>query len=368
MTRLSQDWWRSLPVPQSGQLGVYLFGSGVGESLVVLSAEGWSIVVDGCEHAGHNLPLELVRGMKSAVGLLIITHPDLDHIRGTAELVRETKPGEIWRYPLGAAPLDAILRWARELNPPLSEALLSLEAQQHATGAVFSVSHGHEWTAASGACSVRAFAPTPYDQSRAAKVWERLVGPRPKRQQKLNDYLREVVTGKRRLGSVANVLSIGAVLTWGRHKLIIGGDVMRGTRWPFSGWKGVISLLDKRGPRDLLDDATLVKIAHHGSSHSYEPLAWSRHAGRGKTQVVLTPFTPSRLPVEATLTALRKHAAALGISHVDRATEARALTSGWKPRRPGRAHGASIPACVGAILDSANGAQLWAISSAAVFE
>lgn len=364
----SGNWWQSLPRPKREELGVYLFGSGVGESIVILSPEGWAIVVDACEDSGVNLPLGLVRAVGASVALVIITHPDLDHIRGMADLVRETGPGEVWRYPLGSALTDAIVRWARELNPALSDALAALDAQQRTTGAVFSVTHGLQWSPSSGSCSVRAFAPTPYDQSRVGGIWDRLVGPRAARQNRLNGYLRDVVAGRRRLGSVANVLSIGAVLTWGQHKLVLGGDVMCGTRCRHSGWKGVIDLLDRRGPPGLLDRATLVKAAHHGSTRSYEPLAWNRHASGGRTRVVLAPYKPSGLPPEATLTALREHTVALGVSHVDRAIEARVVGAGWSRCGGPKSGGESAPDCVGAILEASGGARLWSTSNAAVFE
>ena len=60
--------------------------------------------------------------------------------------------------------------------------------------------HGHCWPGDPGVVTLRAIAPTPKDLERMGKVWDRLVGPRPRMRAAIDRWLQEVVSGARPLG------------------------------------------------------------------------------------------------------------------------------------------------------------------------
>jgi beta-lactamase superfamily II metal-dependent hydrolase len=344
-------------------------GSGVGESITILLPDDRTIVVDACAVDGINLPAELLRHLGiSSIDLLVLTHPDLDHVRGIAQIVDEFKPAEVWRYPLGSAPRDAIAKWATNRNPDLLAALEAMDRSLERTGRVFSVHHGHCWPGDPGVVTLRAIAPTPKDLERMGKVWDRLVGPRPRMRAAIDRWLQEVVSGARPLGDAANVLSIGAVLTWESHKIVLGGDVMRGSRSPFSGWKGIVRILEGRGPADLLSRASLVKVAHHGSRHSFDAEAWSLHSQGGKVRALVAPFRPSGLPDEHCLSDLRSHVCDLGISSLDDRGHARVAAAGWTQDSTKQCSSSAAKyGCCGAILSAGGALRVWSAGDGAAF-
>lgn len=104
-----------LPRPSRSWLSLYVLGPGVGESQVVVFPDGRVLVVDACTHDGKNLARELLShlGIRS-IDLLVLTHPDLDHVRGIAELIDHFTPGKIWRYPKFSCLRDLVLLWCRQ--------------------------------------------------------------------------------------------------------------------------------------------------------------------------------------------------------------------------------------------------------------
>lgn len=114
MTALFAD---DLPRPARDRLSVYLLGPGVGESIVVVFPDGRSMVVDGCEHAGRNLPAELLDHLGlTSVDAVVLTHPDLDHVRGMADIIRRFKPQCVFRYPAIADVRKLVAAWCQK-NP-----------------------------------------------------------------------------------------------------------------------------------------------------------------------------------------------------------------------------------------------------------
>lgn len=83
----------------NGSLTVYFLGPGVGESIVLIMPDDRVIVVDSCERGGTNLPVRLLTALQlEQIDLLIVTHPDLDHVKGLSELLA-FNPLRVWRYP-----------------------------------------------------------------------------------------------------------------------------------------------------------------------------------------------------------------------------------------------------------------------------
>jgi beta-lactamase superfamily II metal-dependent hydrolase len=97
-------------------LSLYLLGPGVGESIVLVMPDDRVVVVDSCERAGTNIPARLLTELQiKQIDLLIVTHPDLDHVKGLTELLAFS-PARVWRYPFAllreilATLVDARLR------------------------------------------------------------------------------------------------------------------------------------------------------------------------------------------------------------------------------------------------------------------
>ena len=94
------------PHPNDGRMRVTAFDVGQGDSLLVQTPGGHSIVVDtggaGLDGAAFDIggrvltPALWARGVRR-LDVLAITHGDPDHIGGAAALVRDLKPRELWQ-------------------------------------------------------------------------------------------------------------------------------------------------------------------------------------------------------------------------------------------------------------------------------
>ncbi|HEY1813841.1 MAG TPA: MBL fold metallo-hydrolase [Kofleriaceae bacterium] len=356
--------------PATGRLTVYLLGPSFGESQVLLMPDRRVVVVDACVDGGTNLPAVLLDklGLKQ-IDLLVITHPDLDHIRGLEELVRRFKPLRVWRYPTGilrdlfvrvatAVPGDARLQDLRAV-------LDALEDHLEATGNVSPAFYGSRWSPPGSGYTVHGLAPTHYDQERVRKVVDGLIR-RDRGRWIVSPAFVSRLNGTCSLGDAPNIISIGLVVEWGARKLLLGGDVLQGTASRFSGWKGVMAALDTpdeaRG--HLVDDVSLVKVAHHGSRGAFEQTAWTRHTSGGKTIGLVAPFSRKKLPDEDTLINLRRHCSQLAITSEGGASFSRASAVGWRKR--GAAPSGSSP-CVMAVVPDVGPIELHTGSRAECF-
>ncbi len=320
-----------LPLPVAGRLTVYLLGPGVGESAVVVLPDGSAIVVDSCVHDDKTLPGELLRHLGiSKITLLVISHPDLDHIRGIAELLRDFEPTDVWCYPMGNSLRDCFVDYCRASGKvayaALADALRALDDYQERTGCVAETNYGARRLARADVV-IHSLAPTHYDQSRTRKVWNRVLrikgGP--------GRFFEWILVNKGKLGDAPNALSLALVVAWKRHRILLGGDVMKGSKSPFSGWKGVLRLLQKEQQEALITDMTVVKVAHHGSKHSFEPRVWDLHAKSARPIAAAAPFASSGLPDSTTLGALTKHTDSLLVSAGSPALAQRTTGTGWGP-------------------------------------
>lgn len=355
-----------LPLPGAEELGVYVLGNGVGESIVLLFPDGRTVVVDACTAGADNLPAELLRHVgRTRIDLLVLTHPDLDHIRGFAELVQTFDPRRVWRYPYDAA-IREVLASAAVGFPDVAKAMAALDEHQEKTGRVSQASYATDtWPQPRTThYEVRALAPTHSDQSRFTRVWRKVLAT-DKGIARLSSWFKRVLAGQAKLGDKPNVLSLGLSVAWGDHRIVLGGDVMNGLPGSrHSGWKAIVTMLREDG-RDWLEAASVVKVAHHGSRHSFEPVAWDRHASGGKVIALLAPFTSASLPDAVVLAGLRTHASLLGISAVNGATTTRATTAGWTPE-PTLHAGAAGCGCVGAIVPRTSAPRAFAVGAGSV--
>jgi len=318
------------------------------------------LVVDSCHSGGVNLPHGLLDhlGVKK-IDLLVLSHPDLDHVRGFARLARERAPTEIWRYPLGSGVRDFAAELLRrrpgdERLFDLRDALDAIDEHREEHGESTDASFDRSWVGSG--YDVRCIAPTPWDVERANKLLkhctEYIVGERRRISRRFERFL----SGDVSLGDAPNVLSVALAVRWGDVRIVLGGDVERGCAKPFSGWKGVLRLLDKPGRSRgaLVQSVAAVKVAHHGSVGAFHAPAWERHAkADGSTIAMMTPFQ-SKLPAPPVLRWLKEHTGRLAISHVAPEAERRARDGGWAGTHSGKLAATAAPCIVG--IFSADGA------------
>jgi hypothetical protein len=172
----------SVPGHAPMSLELYLLGPGVGESVVLVMPDKRVVVVDCCMKDGTNLPAELLVDLGfSKIDLLVVTHPDLDHVAGVEHLVKKFNPGRVWRYPFGLLREVLQVMGGLTTRPGHQRYAAALKAQdaidEHLarTGASESVEAGRQWAPPGAAYKISTLAPTPYDAARARKRLEGLV-------------------------------------------------------------------------------------------------------------------------------------------------------------------------------------------------
>jgi hypothetical protein len=153
--------------------------------------------------------------------------------------------------------------------------------------------------------SRRQMYPVPRDEEARVEFW----GIAPTDDRTLN-YKRAVLkslaghAGKVRALPRAkhNTISIGLRITFGRAKVLLGGDIEK------EGWR---SVLGENRHEDLASH--FVKISHHGSRTGYCPELWPVLSSRGSARPIaaLTPYKRFRLPDPGALDHIRGHARAI---------------------------------------------------------
>lgn len=313
-----------LPHPGPDRLVLYVMGPGFGESQVVAFPDGRWMVVDGCTRAGLNLPLALLHTLGCpGIDLLVITHPDLDHIRGVPELIERFSPKLVWTYPAAASLRNNIIRWTRnapkERRPKL-EALRDLQERIHhiirTKNNLREVNAAtRAWPSEPSAYRVDCIAPTQVDQLEQAELLGNMLEITGE-QFKLADSFQKRLLGHAAPGDAPNQLSVALTVQWEGFRFLLAGDVENGAS-PFSGWPGVLDVLTKDGRLELVTKLDLVKVAHHGSSGAFHAGCWDLH-GQGCAEppvAVLTPFNKkAKLPDADALSELRGKSSHLGIT------------------------------------------------------
>lgn len=360
-----------LPAPSTTDCSIYVLGPGFGESQVIVAPGPVTVVVDSCRGDGDtNLTLALLDHLKVAtVDLLVVTHPDLDHVAGLAELIERRPPAHAWRYPFAGTLRDLVAKWLRTNHADhrlqeVHDALVGLDKLQESNVA-FEVGYGaRDWHKAG--LSLTCLAPTPRDQMAARKPLEAAVQA-PHGNFELQTRLARYLEGdKRSLGDRPNLVSLALALRWETHRVVLGGDVSTKASSPRAGWAGILGLLREEHRLDLVTDASLVKVSHHGSRDGHHSAAWVEHARNRKTTAVVTPFKHGsvQLPNEGVLQDLRTHVGTLTLTSDAGACQQRASDAGWKARPTPRGAGLS---CVAAVLAPSGGVTLHVGGSAQSF-
>jgi hypothetical protein len=353
-----------LPRPSPEEAVVYLLGPGVGESIVLALPDGRFVVVDVCQQAGTNLPLALLDHLGAAsLDLMIVTHPDLDHVRGLADIIQTRPPEELWRYPLEASIRDFIADWARRRKQKGVEADLRAMGDylRSPKGDVSAAAYGNlEWPSKAASYKLRAIAPTECDKDRASRVFmKRLL----KNKVELDAWLDRISQGSAP-GDSPNVLSVAVLFELGAQRVLFGGDVLTGARSPKSGWKGILRLLLKHDRGHPFEDLAAVKLPHHGSRGAFEPTTWALHSKSSKPIAIAAPFSPSELPDKFTLNSLRPLARNLLVSSSHNGLPAFAASGGWAAAKATVLSDTAAP-LVGLRMNAKTSTTNWFVSKSA---
>lgn len=327
-----------LPRHTKDSLTVYLLGPGFGESAVVLLPRGKTMVVDCCGDRTAGLLVEL--GIRQ-IDLLVVSHPDLDHIRGVAALCKHFSPKRVWRYPAGGLVRELLAGWVRLLPDQrklaeVSDAHATLEELQIEGRAVEAATGTRSFTDDQAGYRITSIAPTMCDVALARKSIRSLVTSDAD-ELVLADWVEGFLAGERHLPDRPNLVSLAVSIRWHGVTLVFGADVENGSdKYPSSGWKGVIQDLREEGLVELVQGVDFVKVAHHGSVGAFYEDAWSLHSrrygGKSKPIAVLAPFSPGKgLPDSETLSSVRPHASHLGITANARECFERSERTGWSP-------------------------------------
>lgn len=319
--------------------------------MVLAFPDGRWVVVDSCVAQGDCLPLALLRHLDAPqVDLVIVSHPDLDHINGLPALLDAYPPGMLWRYPAATMVRDFLARWCRGCRGDrrlrelfeANERMERLERANRARDGFYGISH---WPRPDAGYRVHCIAPTQHDLCRMRSQWRRVIewsGATPQLAAPFQNYL----LGKRsRLPDRPNAVSLAVVVEWGGFKVLLAGDVENGTNAVESGWSGVLQLLEDAEQLTLLRTLDAVKVAHHGSNGAFWPDAWRLHTdGRRVSVAMIAPFNrgaPRNPPHVTALRNLRRRADRLIVTSGRGQGQARARRAEWVDAR--QATSGSVP-------------------------
>lgn len=341
--RVATGPFAGLPYPRSEHLTLYCLGPGMGESMVIHLPDGLWMVVDGCSHNGRNLPLEMLDAFGATdVDLMVITHPDVDHIRGLDAILESKTVHAIWRYPKGAMVRDFLASCLkREPRDRRLEELFRLHEAidvcvRDGSTEVFSggIAAPAPWRGRDGASyTVENFAPTSFDALRMEQQFKALA-EFGRGGVEASERLLAFLRGDRTWADHPNAISLGLAIRWGDAHVVLAGDIEKGIADPQSGWKGILRRLSGQGRQPerlyLVRDPTVLKVAHHGSKSAFVEEAWSVHTASGPLPLaIIMPFDAHGLPDDPTLIEIMVQCRSLALT--GGAAHHRVQALGWSP-------------------------------------
>ncbi|MGO8898434.1 MAG: ComEC/Rec2 family competence protein [Isosphaeraceae bacterium] len=289
-------------------LTIYLYGSTEGESIALHLPDGkWGVVdsfASSLKDPASNPTYSLLkRENVTELEFLCLTHPHDDHFRGMSQLLKGFTAKQFWTF-FGPDPTDVQLLktyfWAEAQQA--DRATLKESAEELAS--IFdTVEKGR--IDRQVVMSRRLMYPVPKDEGIQVEIWG--IAPTDDRAQSYKKSLLRSFTknpGKVQALPHAkhNTISIGLRITFGRARILLGGDVEE------EAWRTV--LLENR-PEDLASH--FVKISHHGSTTGYCPELWPVLSNQGSARPIaaLTPYRRFRLPDPNALDHIRGYTRAI---------------------------------------------------------
>lgn len=279
--------------PQPDELTLYLLGPGFGESMVIVLPKGEVVVVDCCTAGDDCLTLMLLSDLGySTIDLLVVTHPDLDHVGGLERLLQNSTVKQAWIYPHFHLLRDLIGKFAGggPSTQALARAWKELDKLRDRNQCM-SVAYGNmDWKPPSGCATFSVLAPVSADLAEAEKSLTAMIqwsNGKPELAPAMMDRLLG-----HRVNDHPNLVSLAVALRCDCWKLLLAGDLESPPNAPYRGWSGVLSELAKSGRADLVSHLDVVKLAHHGSDGAWHDPSWDLHTGGSARKVPLALLTP----------------------------------------------------------------------------
>ena len=287
------------------ELHVHVFGSSLGESIVLQLPDGsWAVIDcfasspnDTRTNPAHRLLSS--RGVK-ALEFVCLTHPHADHFMGMSRLVRDFQVKTFWGFG-GLHPPDFDLLKTFFKADAATSGLPDSQERASEISNLFDeiLRKGIRHQAVSAKTLIY---PTSIDCKTNIKIWGLAPSGRHTDEYKLR--LLKSTKGKQFKSALPksdhNLISSAFLIEFGRTRIILRGDVEQ------DGWQDV---LDDKPVSDV--SAHAVKVPHHGSRNGYCPALWERFAAGRKPVAVLTPFSPKFLPDKIALDHIRPYARAI---------------------------------------------------------
>jgi len=308
--------------------------------------DGLWLVMDACTtgYGQANLTKALLDHLEvPRLDLLVLSHPDADHVLGMADLIGdpERPVRRLWRYP--GMVRDLVAKVTNKTQAPslepLGNALKRIDDVVRSAGEDFDVDEVRtraRWDVGDRDYEVVALAPTSYDAFRMERQYETLVNlDDPNAGWEASERFVRALAGERPWSDHPNTVSLGVSIAWGDVRLVLSGDIEDEAKHRKAGWKGVLRALQGCGGEPdrtyLLEGAALVKVAHHGSTEAQSSDAWKQHTASGKVPIAaIAPYSNSHLPTDTVLQDLRARAAALLLTAADAGgAGTRANANGW---------------------------------------
>lgn len=289
-------------VPDSQQLEVSLFGSGVGECVVVHLGFGEWMIVDSCRHPETQQPVAL-QYLKSinvdpacAVKLVVISHWHDDHVAGMTEVVDTCKNARVAFS--GALANDEFLRLVATYAQP-NLILDRGKSGVHEMSRVLSIlkdrkkkplqgqnSPPHRlcapdqllYKSKTATCEVISLSPSDEAVTRALTEFGNL-------QPKVNTDRVRITSPERNHSAVVLWVKFNSI------RALLGADLQE-TADTYTGWSAVLKSV-------VLPDgkATVFKIPHHGSANAHSDDVWSQLIDKEEPIAIMTTYNRGKTPL-----------------------------------------------------------------------
>jgi hypothetical protein len=258
-----------LPVVDDESLGVWLFGPGTGELVVVRAPPGVWLVVDGCAADRAGYAQQLLDHYGARPSLVVMTHPHADHASGLRQVIERATAGSVELWPrLGMVPApydggagdtwDAFASLTGGVAEQVVATIIARWSRHPACRWDLEVGSSERL----GEAAVRVLSPTSTERDAAAAAWSR---------GKTHDF---------------NRAATALLVNWAGHRVLLGSDLVE---HPGAGWTKACSHDAKLSAHDVY------KVAHHGSEGALGPQIAKPSRPMLRTWVC-TPFASKGLP------------------------------------------------------------------------
>jgi beta-lactamase superfamily II metal-dependent hydrolase len=282
--------------PADDEFEFSLFGAGIGECAVVHLGSGSWMVVDSLLADDKSTPIALKYlsdikvDIAVQVELILLTHWDLDHCRGAAEIVRQANSAKVaCSSALQCEEFCQLIAEARSQRYWQSEhelgefasvldAINSRSSGKKSVGPDIWACHDQDlFRRESPTVTVRALSP-----SSAAQTCARA---------ELAQLLPDAEHARRSFRRIhSNETSVALLLQFSHRYFLLGADLEKGADDAY-GWRAVVA--SKVRPQV---PAELFKVPHHGGESAHLDSVWDKLLIR-QPYAVLTTFSAGKYPL-----------------------------------------------------------------------